>query len=338
LPDSRFQPFVTCPQRFLVGGGLRLFLCKLGRLRQLDYQLRDPETGVLANVHALAQTRQETLPVWGTLTHYPGPVGSAPLGELRARLVRQLIRDKVRDEAHLGGAFVVVADGRGHVVFRPRHGPHCLTQTHGETATCFHEVLEAKLVTPTGRTLSLGSEFIDNRHFDAESAARRESRKQDGAHKAFQRLAAQLKTNFPQLRLGLAGDALFACGPLFQTCQDYGWHFVLTFKPGGLPAVGADFQGLRTLCPAPVRRLTPPDGRAREYRWVNDLSYRDDQGRPHTFHALQGVQADGDQRPTFAWLTDGRVTPENVVALAEPGGRNRWIIENQGFKTPKNGG
>lgn len=313
-------------------------MCKLGRLRQLDYQLRDRETFVLANVNALTHGPQETLPVWGTLTHFLGHVGSAALGRLRTRMVRQLIRNKVLDEARLLGAFVVVWDGTGHVAFRRRHCPHCLTQTHGDVTYYYHEVLEAKLVTSSGLALSLGSEFIDNRHFDEVSAVGREARKQDCELKAFARLAAQLKADFPQTRLCLAGDALFACGPVFQTCQEHGWHYVLTFKPGGLPAVWQDFQGLLTLCPGQVRRLTTPEGRELEYRWINDLSYVDDQGRPHTCNAIQCVQTQADRRATFAWLTDWRVTPDNVIAIAEQGGRNRWTIENEGFNAQKNGG
>ena len=68
---------VTYPQRFLVWWGLLLFLCKLGRVRQLDYQLRDNETFVLDNANALARTHQESLPVYGTLSHFLGHVGSA---------------------------------------------------------------------------------------------------------------------------------------------------------------------------------------------------------------------------------------------------------------------
>lgn len=202
---------------------------------------------MLANLNALTHGQQESLPVCGTLTHFLGHVGSAALGRLRTRMLRQLIRNKVLEEARLLGAFVLVLDGTGHVAFRRRHCDHCLTQTHGERTYYFHEVLEAKLVTSSGLALSLGSEFIDNRHFAHSPTPGREPRKQDCELKAFARLAAQLKADFPQLRLCLAGDALFACGPVFQTCQEHGWHYVLTFKPGGLPAVWQDFQGLLTL-------------------------------------------------------------------------------------------
>ena len=329
---------MTYSRRFLVWWGLLLFLCKLGRARQLDFQLRDPETLVLPNVNGLAGTEQESLPVYGTLAHFLGHVGSAALGQLRTGMIRQLIRNKVLDEDRLMGAFVIVSDGSGHVSFHHRHCPHCLTQTQGETTYYFHQVLEAKLVTASGLALSVGSEFIDNRHFDGATQASRERLKQDCERKAFARLASQLKRDFPQTPLCLAADALMACGPVLQTCQDNHWHYVLTFKEGSLPAVWADFQGLLKLCPQQVRRLRTPDRRDLEYRWVNGLSYVDDQSRTHTFNAIQCVQTEAGQRTTFAWITDWLLTPENVVTIAENGGRNRWTIENQGFNTQKNGG
>jgi hypothetical protein len=329
---------VTYPQRFLVWWGLLLFLCKLGRVRQLDYQLRDHETFVLANVNALACTHQDSLPVCGTLSHFLGHVGSAALGDLRTRMVRQLIRNKVFDNDRLLGAVVVVIDGSGHVSFRLRHCPHCLTQTHGDTTYYFHEVLEAKLVTSSGLALSIGSEFIDNHHFDALTDVGREAQKQDCELKALSRLAPQLKRDFPQLQICLSVDALMACGRFFSLCRENHWHYVATFKPGSLPAVWEDFQGLLKLCPQQVLRLRTPDGRELEYRWVNGLSYVDDQGRSHTFNAIQCIQTQDGRQSTFAWITDWLVTSENVIAIAQQGGRDRWKIENQGFNTQKNGG
>ena len=44
-----------------------------------------------------------------------------------------------------------------------------------------------------------------------------------------------------------------------------------------------------------------------------------------------------DNPTTFVWLTKLKVISPNVLELAQAG-RNRWIIENQGFNTQKNGG
>jgi hypothetical protein len=315
-----------------------LFLCKIGRVRQLDYDLRDAETCVLPNVNALAGTHQETLPVYKTLSHFLEHVGSEALADLRTRMIRQLIRNKVFDEERLLGAVVVAIDGTGHVSFHSRHCDHCLTQTHGDVTYYFHETLEAKLITESGLALSMGSEFIDNRHFDGTPQTGSERRKQDCELKAFLRLAPQLKRDFPQTWLCLVADSLMACGPVFQICRDNQWHYVLTFKSGHLPAVWEDFQGLLKLCPGQVRRMDTPDGCHLEYRWVNGLSYVDDEGRTHTFNAIQCIQTKDDERTTFAWITDWTLTAENVILIAQRGGRNRWKIENEGFNTQKNGG
>ena len=180
----------------MVWWGLLLFLCKLGRVRQLDFQLRDTETCVLPNVNALAGAHQETLPVHGTLSHFLKHVGSPALGDLRTRMVRQLLRNKVLDDERLLGAFVLVLDGSGHVSFRTRHCPHCLTQKHGERTYYFHETLEAKLVTSSGLALSVGSEFIDNRHFEGAVDTGRDRLKQDCELKAFDRLDPAVKRRF----------------------------------------------------------------------------------------------------------------------------------------------
>jgi hypothetical protein len=338
LPDRRYQPFVIYPARFLTWWGLLLFLCKLGRLRQLDYELRDDETCVLPNLNALARTEQETLPVCGTLSHFLRKVGSEPLGQLRTQMIRRLIRGKVLDADRLFDAFVVAVDGSGHVSFRRRHCEHCLTQTHGEHTYYYHNVLEAKLVTPSGLALSMGSEFIDNRHDDGADAAGQEKRKQDCELKAFARLAPQLKHSFPQTPLCLAGDALTACGPVLQTCRENGWHYVLTFKSGGLPAVWNDFQLHLAVRPEQVLRIRLPDGTELKYRWINGLSYEDSQGRHHTFNAILCLQTKDQVCKTFAWITDFDVNAKTVDAIAQKGGRNRWKIENAGFNSQKNGG
>lgn len=338
MPETRFEPRIVYHRRFLLWWGLLLFLCKLGRLRQLDYELRDDQTEVLRNVNALAQTLQETLPVYGTLCHFLLHLGPASLRWLRTRMIRTLIRGKVLDAYRLQGAFVIAVDGTGHVSFSRRHCEHCLTQTHGERTYYYHQVLEAKLVTWSGLALSVASEFIDNRHLSQPTATSEEARKQDCELKAFARLAKQLKKQYPQTPLCIAGDGLTACGPVLQSCQENHWHFVLTFKQGRLPAVWEEFQTLLAACPEQVHVVQAQAGLTLEYRWINEMSYQDDLRRAHTFSAIQCRVHQADACRTFAWITDWRITPRNVDRIAQQGGRNRWTIENAGFNTQKNGG
>jgi hypothetical protein len=62
----------TCHRGFLFCWGRRLFLCKLGRRRQLDYQFREEELCVLKNFNRLSDCQQESLPVNKTLSHFLG--------------------------------------------------------------------------------------------------------------------------------------------------------------------------------------------------------------------------------------------------------------------------
>ena len=162
LPDTRLQPLITYDRRFLAWWGLALFVFKLGSRRQLDFDLRDLSTQVLANLNRLAGTEQESLPVDGTLDHFVGHVGWSPLAALRTEMIRRLIRMKALDDARLDGHFVVAVDGTGWMCFRTRHCDRCLTQKHGDTIVYLHLVLEAKLVGPLGLALSVGTEFVEN--------------------------------------------------------------------------------------------------------------------------------------------------------------------------------
>jgi hypothetical protein len=336
VPDSRFAPFIIYDQRFLIWWGLSLYLFQLGSRRQLDFDLDARGTQVLNNLNRLAQTAQETRPVHKTLHHFLGHTGAAPYARLRTCMLQRLLRMKALDAARLQGYFVVALDATDHLCFRRRHCPHCLVQVH-ETDTLYrHPVLEAKLLGPADLTLSMASEFIDNS--DVNPALTGEDHKQDCELKALSRLVPALRRDFPQLRICLAGDSLYACGRTLQLAKDYDCAYVLTFKEGHMPAVWAEFQSLLRLCPENTLERTTPEGAHQVYRWVHDLSYQDDQGRTWSFHAIPCQETVQDQTTTFAWITNLRVSARTVVAVATKGGRQRWHIENQGFNRQKNSG
>jgi hypothetical protein len=339
LPDTRDQDAIEYDRRFLAWWGIALYLFQLGSRRQLDFDLDADDTHVLDNLNRLAQTQQTTRPVHDTLDHFLEHVAALAFAALGLHMVRRLIRMKVLDAARLLGYLVVIVDGTGLLCFHRRHCDQCLVQKHAQTTLYLHNVLEAKLLGPAGVVVSVGSEFIDNA--DAAPARGKSAAdvKQDCELKAFSRLAPQLKKDFPQARFVVSGDSEFACGRVLQACQDNGWSYVLTFKPGRLPAVWRDFQGLLRLCPhnVLVRRLE--DGTAQEYRWVQGLSYTDDEGRTWRFHALSCAETSPDGTVThFAWITNLPVSARTVEDIARKGGRYRWKIENEGFNRQKNSG
>jgi hypothetical protein len=340
FPDPRFPPLVIYHKRFLVWWGLCLFLCKLSSRRQLDYQLNTDGPEVLANLNRLAGTAQDSRPVNQTLEYFLEKIGSAPIVRLRQQMVQRLIRMKALDEARLQGRFLVLIDGSGYLVFRSKHCDHCLTQRHGETTLYMHQVLEAKLLGPAGTVVSIATEFIDNS--DAQSApagASQERIKQDCELKALRRLVAGLRAEFPQLRICLSNDGLYACGEGFQVAKDYKCDYIYTFQPGRLPALWQEFQGLLRLCPDQRLERTTAEGVRQVYRWVNGLHYTDSAGREWTFNAIECIETNTDGKKTeWSWVTSLEVSHKTVVEVATRGGRARWRVENEGFNTQKNSG
>ena len=202
-------------------------------------------------------------------------------------MVQRLIRMKALDAARLQGQFVVLIDGSGYLVFHSRHCDDCLTQRHGETTLYMHQVLEAKVLGPAGTVISIASEFIDNHDVASAPAGAGAERIKRIELKALRRLVEKLRIKFPQLRICLGGDGLYACGEGFQVAKDYRCDYIYTFQPGRLPALWEDFQGLLRLCPDQrVERMTP-QGVRQVYRWINGLHYRDSDGRDWTINALE---------------------------------------------------
>jgi hypothetical protein len=328
IRDTRNQDKITYSRQFLSWMSLMLFVLKLGSRRQVRFELDSPEA--LANLNRLSGSHQETVAHGDTLDHFLGHVPPSSLARLRHQMVRRLIRMKALDDGRLRGHFLVGVDATGQLHFRQRHCEHCLERTVNGRTHYFHHVLEAKLITPEGLAISLGSEFIENTDPQAD--------KQDCELKAFVRLAAKLKRDFPQLLMCLCLDGLYANGTVMEVCEQNRWKYLITFKEGSLPAVWQEYLSLLDLCPENRKVLESPEGLRQRFAWVTGLDHTDDQGRTHPFNAFQCQEQQGDTQRFFAWLTNFAVRPENVAALANRGGRCRWKIENEGFNIQKNGG
>jgi hypothetical protein len=197
-------------------------------------------------------------------------------------------------------------------------------------------LLEAKLVSPTGLALSVGTEFIENGHGGPATLSDDDEAKQDCELKALDRLAPVLKQDFPQLPICLSSDSLYGCGRAIEIAERNGWAYVFTFKEGRTPALWDEFQRLLNLTPENQLVLQPPSGDKQVYRWVNGLSYEDSQKRTHLFNAIECLETVDGVSTRYAWVTNLPVRPDTVVAVAVKGGRIRSKIENQGFNIQKN--
>lgn len=261
------------------------------------------------------------------------------LEKLKATLVGGLIEKKVLHRfKFLGKSFIVAIDGTGLHSYDQRHCEHCLhrTSSNGVT-TYFHNVLEAKLVTPNGLAISLCTEWIANGDQGTYD-------KQDCEHSAFKRLAVKLKGAFPRLPICITADGLYPNQHFFAICAQNGWDFIVTLKDGNLPSLQEELQLLLPLAvnSSTERTITNKCARTTQaYRWVNNLEHKGT-----TIHWIECQEetvatANGRGREVkatrFVHVTNMEVTRDTACDISD-GGRLRWKIENEGFNTQKNRG
>jgi hypothetical protein len=258
------------------------------------------------------------------------------LDRLKARLVGALIEKKVLSRFRVGGKYIIAIDATHVATYSQDYCGECVYKTLGKEGkkrkVWFHYVLEAKLVTSSGLSISLASEWISN------SGA--EYDKQDCELKAFGRLSKKIKSLFPRLPICIAGDGLYPNATVFEICRQNGWDFNLTFKDGNLPSV---WQEVELLGQSPhrqlvVRKYNKTEQVEESYRWTNGIDYNG--------YLLNWVEAriattdieTGEVRVNrFVHITSMPVDAETVQPVSKAG-RMRWKIENEGFNVQKNMG
>jgi hypothetical protein len=136
-----------------------MFLCRLQARRQIGLLLRNGPS--VDKFQALFGV--ETFPHGDTLNEAFSKLAPDQCQDVVCTMTRTLIRKKILYAYRLLDTYFVVSiDGTGTLSFAERHCPYCLTQTHNGKTLYYHNVLEAKLVTPKGFAFSLMTEFIEN--------------------------------------------------------------------------------------------------------------------------------------------------------------------------------
>lgn len=328
LPEPRRKNAVTYTLPTLFWVGVLLFMLKLETRRQLDYAFNTKH--FCKNLEVFTKQPLPRMVSNDTLAYFMKlPTAEAILRQIRHWLIHQLLRRKSLAKYRLAGYYLIAIDGTGYAAFERRHCPYCLLKRkQGKVIYYYHAVLDAKLVTPNGFALSMETEFIENRPG---------AKRQDCELKAFYRLAPRLAQAYPQLRICLLMDALYANEKVLDLCARYNWRCLITFKRGSLPETYREYQVLKKRCLAQGAAFN----HKREYqvcRWVTDLNYKFKDR--HYLNAFECVATNQKTRKKtrYLWLTNMGVNQYNICSLVNQGGRLRWKAENEGFNTQKNGG
>lgn len=305
---------------------------KLGAKRQIKYQFKPVE--FVRNLNNITGTELERVADPGTLDNLLEQLNPDYLASLKIKMINGLIRQKVLNRFRLFNQYYLIAiDATGHLVFEQRHCEHCLTMKQKGVVYYYHNVLEAKVITENGLSLSLVTEFIENKDG---------ATKQDCEINAFKRLTKKLKKVFPQLRICLTLDSLYAAGPIFDICEEYNWKYIISFKEGSMPATYEEYSSLKELCPDNTAYYqNEKEKLTRQYNWVTDIEYQ-----KHKLNVLELKETKPDKKKDkkkilkttkFVWLTNFRPDKNNHKEISQ-GGRLRWKIENEGYNMQKNGG
>lgn len=311
-----------------------MFMCGLQARRQIAYLIR----GGRGDDQFREVFGAPTCPHGDTLNNAFAAIDPAEFQSVLCWMVYCIIRKKVLYPYRLRERYFLIAiDGTRTIKRKTRHCPRCLTQTKNGKTTYYHMVVEAKLVTPDGFAIPLFTEFVENTGNDT---------KQDCELRAFYRIAEKIKAFFPRLPIMATIDGLFAGGPVFRICREFGWKFMVVLKDGSLPTVNQEFECLCAL--QPENRLTYEwlDGKTRVkqcFRWVNGIEYTDTEKTEHTVDVIECMETRKEATGAVTtkkhkWVTNMRVSRRNVIELANQGGRLRWKVENEGFNVQKNGG
>jgi len=225
---------------------------------------------------------------------------------------------------------LVTVDGVEHFASTKIHCEHCSTRTLRDGATeYFHSGLGAVLVNPAHEeVLPLDFEPI---------------LKQDGAKKndcernAAKRLCTALHERYPDLKIMLVEDALYANAPHIRQILGYGWSFILNVKPDSHASLEKQFAGRRATGQVQEWSYTDAEGVKHYFAWTKGLCLNDS-AIDVTVNYLLYEETDKKGVTTrWTWVTDLPLTKRTVEPVMR-GGRSRWKIENETFNTLKNQG
>jgi len=259
------------------------------------------------------------------------PIDPAPLRKLFATLFATLETTGVIKEYHFWRDFVVVTvDGVEHFSSSKIHCAHCTTRTLRDGTRSYHHA-------------GLGSVLVNPAHEEVFPLDFEPILKEDGARKndcernAAKRLCASLHEQYPDLKIILVEDALYANAPHIRQITGYGWRFILNVKPDSHASLEKQFAGRRASGQVQEWRFTDDQGVQHYFAWTKDLCLCESAIDVKVNYLLY-EQTDKKGRTTrWTWITNLPLTQRTVEPVMRAG-RARWKIENETFNTLKNQG
>src|SRR6056297_643491 len=232
----------------------------------------------------------------------------------------------------LGDHYLIALDGTGSFSSTKIKSASCQVKTNKKTGekTYYQQVLGSALIHPDHKeVVPLAPEMIVPKDGDT---------KNDCERNAAKRWLNTFREDHPYLKAIITEDALSSNAPHIRDLQAHNLRYILGVKPGDHEHLYAHVHS--AFAQGKMSEITFTDPK--------------DPKTTHIFHFINGVPlnksnpdllvnfvAQIEKGPKknreFSWITDFKVTPENVWEIMRAG-RSRWKIEKETFNTLKNQG
>lgn len=330
LTDTRHQSYITYDFKVCLLTQILAFCSSYQSMNKIGRDFNSDI--VIANINHILKTNYIELPHKDTLINIISEIKFEELEKIQTNIIRTLIRSKMLDKYRFNEFFHVVIDGTGLYSTRVNLGEQAITKVYNkdeenEYTLYSYYALEAKLVCGN-MTFSLATEFVENETYtDKLGNTYRKFDKQDCELKASYRLLKKIKERFPKLPIIIGGDALYLGRPFLELCDKYKFEYIIRYKETDAPTIKRNFDEIKII-----------DG---NYEYQNEIIFGD--LKDNKFYTLNVISYDEEQineetseiiTKNFSYVTSLKVTNKNkedIVLL----GRQRWKIENKGFKEQK---
>jgi hypothetical protein len=355
IEDHRHPLLITYHKKTLIWCVLMMYLTRQGSRRQITKELR--EGHCFKGVKQLSEQRKlKQIPHGDTVEYYLQKANIDDFEELNKKIIQRLIRMRALEGSRLQGYYLVAIDGIHICTFDYEHCPNCIKRKHKSGKIQWqHYKVQASLVTPNGLYFPMASVWIENEEF---------YEKQDCERKAAKRLLKKLRKMYPQLKMCILMDSLYANEPMFEAMEEIKMEWIVVFKEGTMSEVyqwlkkmmiehGAEnrvqrehsveikARGKRNHQQRCEREIVMGGVREQKvekiYTWGNEIGHWQNE---RSYNILSSkVSVDGKVTSQYTWLvSSGIKIEEETVNEVSQAGRCRWKIENEGINIQKNGG
>jgi hypothetical protein len=269
-------------------------------------------------------------------------------------MIKKLIKSKVFNNFRLQDKYYIVAiDGTKIFSFKKLNDLRCTKTTNSKTGkTIYHyNALFAKIVFKNGIVLPIAVEFIEN---DVKYYTNNEKKKikQDCEIKAAYRIIKKIKEMFSKLPICLLGDALYVNKKIINFAEKSNWKYFINYKEKSASTIQEEFNSIKYdyLDFKQFNKIQEKNKSiTQDISYANNINYRN-----HNISIVENIETttklkenNGEtfkelyiesEKKKFMYITNFTLIKNNVVELINNGGRQRWKIENQGFKEAKTGG